>query len=203
MLKSIFLRNYTFFFFTIVIAIVSCNDGNTDKNKLDDSTKISSAKPGGVAAASLTGGFLDTLWVTRATFLALTNAKLVFSFVFGTNDTLTLHGWSIKGGGPTQFDPLPNIKLQKGRPGVLPYGNGTYFGNVLLGTGDVNKIQVKLNAAPSAAYVVFAPQKYGNNIGYKIYLCDYNPSGPAVLKVDALPPTDSGIEANPSPPKNY
>ncbi len=174
MLKSFFLRNYTLFFFTVVIATVSCNEANTDKNKLDGSTEISGAKSE-VTTALLTSGLLDTLWITRATFLALPNAKLVFSFVFGTNDTLTLHGWSIKGAGTKQFDSLPNIKLKKGRPGALPYGNGTYFGNVLLGTGDVNQIQTKLNTVPGATHVVFAPQKYGNNIGYKIYLTDYNP----------------------------
>ena len=139
---------------------------------------------------------LDTLKVDRAAFDALPSGKLVFSFVFGANDTLTMHGWSLHGGSKN-YDSLPNIKLVKKAASLVPYGNGTYFGNVILATSDVNSIKHLLNSN-NAQWVLFAPKLQGNNIVYTIFVAKNGPG--TLIETKAIA---TGIDANPSPPKNY
>ncbi len=193
-MKRLFLlQNFGFLLLTAVLYLAACNNDNTEK----PNPAKEPATPG--QAAGLTGGVLDTLKVDSAAFAALPNAKLVFSFVFEANNVLTLHGWSFKGAPGKDFDSLPNIKLlKKAASPTLPYGNGTYFGAVVLAPNDINLIQLKLRQE-KAQWVVFAPRKEGNNIFYTIFVAKENPAILFAVKTAAT--TD--IEANPSPPKNY
>ncbi len=174
----------------ILLFIASCN-GNED-------TKKNTATP--VAAtpqqtASLNPGTLDTLYIERQAFDTLGNgAKLVFSFTFKAVDTLTLHGWLVKG---PNFDSLPNLKLKNWHTSSYSYGVGIYFGNVVLRNQEIVKIKSSLNS--NSNYVLFAPYLLGNNIMYRIYVSD-KLHGP---KDQILVISPTGADANPSPPKSY
>ena len=177
--------------------IVACSN-DEKKNDSGSATDTTTAEPKKAAAAGLTSGSLDTLYIGRAAFDTINNgSKLVFSFTFTPTDELTLHGWLFKGAGTKEFDSLPNIKLQNGGASRYTYGMGTYFGNVVLKSNDYNKLKIALNDA-TIKYVVFAPIKYGDNIGYKVCV---SRDDPGLISVATVDPIDA--ELNPSPPKNY
>ena len=174
----------------VLLFITSCN-GNEDTKK--NTAPPMATTPG--QTASLSPGKLDTLYVERQAFDTLGNgAKLVFSFTFKAADTLTLHGWLVKG---PNFDSLPNLKLKNWHASTYSYGTGTYFGNVVLRNQEIVKIKSSLNS--NSNYVLFAPFLLGNNIMYKIFVSDklYGPKDQILV----ISPT--GADANPSPPKSY
>ena len=78
------------------------------------------------------------------------------------------------------------------------YGIGTYFGNLDLSSDVYAKLKRALRDA-DIKYVVFAPYKLGNNIGYKICVTKDNMSIMTVMGV-VDPVADADL--NPSPPKN-
>lgn len=198
MLNSFKLKICQLLIVFFVFTVASCNEEKSNSDGTALNNESGNTDPSSTTeVALLVSGKLDSLWVDSTAFAALPNRKLVMSFVFGENDTLTLHGWS-QNNGAKEFDSLPNMKLKKGIASKLTYGNGTYFGNISLKQNDINQIQNALRDN-KAQYVVFAPQKYGNNIGYKIYVGTENPA--TLIKI--LGVTDTGTEANPSPPKNY
>jgi hypothetical protein len=197
MIRPFFLRNCWFLFVATVVMLWACNNENT---QTPNPVKATGAP---AVAAGITSGMLDTLMVDSAKFANLPKAKLVFSFVFEANNVLTLHGWSAKdtSGGHKGFDSLPDIKLLKKAASALTYGEGTYFGGVVLGAHEVNKIKMKLTQE-NAKWVVFAPRLIGNNIFYTIYVGKVNPEKLIAVKTATAPPAPP-VEANPSPPKNY
>lgn len=195
---QIFLKMYRWIFFIPLFAMASCNQ-NDDK-KAGNTPAADSSKPvlAGPVMAALTSGALDTLFIDSTAFVKLDNEKVVFSFTFRGNDTLTLHGWSLKNN-PKQFDSLPNIKLVKARADkTLTYGLGTYFGNVVLSKKGVEDVKDALDKK-HAQFVLFAPRKYGENIGYDIFVGKDNPA--VLVKIFVVDPT--GASTNPSPPKPY
>ena len=186
------LLSYSLFFLSTIIFLASCND---DKGKKEDDNSAIVEK--GPHTASLTPGVLDVLWTDSTTFNTIPNgSKLVFSFVFKINDTLTLGGWIDK----KPFDDYPNIVLTKGYPVAgVEYGYGTYFGDVVLQQNDVNAIKHDIRG--TYKYILFNPEKYKtNSIQYKI---TYSNVEPIMMQANAhvMPPAD--IYANPSPPKDY
>jgi hypothetical protein len=186
-------------FSCILIIAVSCNNvkdnGKTDAPVVSDSN-ITKADPVKQAGAALIGGTLDTLWISATDFPA-NPEKIVFSFTIDQYDKLKLHGWKVKGGA-TQFDDLPNYKLQNaGQHNGGTYGPNIYFGNLVLKQSDVKAIRRKINQG-GYTKVLFVPRPFKTYfIAYDIFVGKDN----AAIKVLAVDPT--GSEANPSPPKNY
>ena len=202
MRKFLNLKKYSLVFFIIPIFMASCNDNGSEK-KADETiiadTSTKDAAPPPAPKAAVITGTLDNLWVEAADFKNLKTGKLVFSFVFRTNDTLTLYGWICKGGlvCAGNYDPYPAIKLKKATPTNVKYGPEVIFGNMILKNAEVNKIQNKIGA--KYAYVVFVPENDGEFIKYTIYVSNDDPA--SVVKTLALDST--GVIANPSPPKEY
>jgi hypothetical protein len=191
------LKNCQSFFIICVILLASCNDGTADKNTSAAATDSIKAAATAAPVAAIIGGVLDTLFVDSLTFTKLDNGKVVFSFTYRQNDTLTLHGWDAKGICGDGFNNSPDIRLIKARPATVSYGPDIYFSNVVLQGKDVKDIKSLLKVH-KAQYVVFAPQKLGEHIGYKIFLSKEYPA--ILVKILTVIPTDT--EANPSPPKN-
>jgi hypothetical protein len=153
----------------------------------------------GNAKSSFTGGRLDTLYIDRGAFDTIQNAKIFFSFTFAGPDSLTMHGWQYKGGGPHKdFDSLPNFKLANSKASDYAYGIETYFGNLIFPSNIYTKLKIALNDA-AIKYVVFVPYKLGNNIGYKVCVTKDDMRTKSVMAV-VVPLPDSDL--NPSPPKN-
>ncbi len=176
----------------IIFAILLLSACNSNKEEKKDGDEVTIAPP---KTNALTAGSLDTLYVERKAFDDLQgNPKLIYSFVFTSPDTLTLHGWIDK----SPFDSLPNMKLKYfNRSTTESYGLGTYFGNVILRSVDVVKIKAALT--PTMNYVIFSPKLLGNNIKYEILVTDkLRNQKAAILVVSA-----TGADANPSPPKTY
>ncbi|HEV8271766.1 MAG TPA: hypothetical protein VGQ04_10715 [Chitinophagaceae bacterium] len=148
-----------------------------------------------ITTNSITEGYLDVLWTSSELFLDLPEGKLVFSFVFTHADKLTIHGWRDKiiGG----FDPkTPVLKLDNGRASAYKYGLNIYFGNLILGNADINKIQrmIKKEETEKVFFVPEISETY--YIKYKIHIGNEDPN--TFGEIDAI---DTGFELNPSPPR--
>ena len=195
------------FFFSIFFLLSSCgNDDTTTTNTntaVTTDTAVSTDAPTATAipvvkAAALTGR-LDTLWGDAAVFKNLPNGrKLVFSFTFRNPDTLTLYGWPCQNNNCTsQYATDPAIKLIKGKPTAYDYGPKVIFGNVIIDKRDVAKIKTKIGTVYNS--VAFAPENDGEYVKYKVFV-SIDSVESLVARKFAVEPT--GIEANPSPPKN-
>lgn len=197
MKKYLFFRKYPVHFFIVLLLSAGCNnDKEADNAATPEPVKTAeSASQPPPVTAGLTAGILDTLWITATDFKKLDKNKALFIFYFGNQDTVSLNGWKDKGGS-NQFNTNPDVRLTKGRPDqVLTYGPGTYFGNLVL--TDVNQLINKINSS-NAVEVIFAPQKLGSHVYYKIYLS----TEPHMVTPKIMPLIDPNAEANPSPPKN-
>jgi hypothetical protein len=183
-------------FLLVFFYLAACNQ-ESDKQKEQPTVSSSDTikNKAGEPEVMTIAGKLDTLWVSMAQFDALPDKKVVFLFTFGERDTLTMHGWTLKRNGGDEYDDPPNIKLLKGKAGPYSYGPGTYFGNLVL--TDINKIKKQLGAG-GASYVLFAPEKDGQHVRYKVFGSREDPT--LADKILALIPTSG--EANPSPPKS-
>src|SRR4249920_2635949 len=88
------------FTFFILMLAASCEDKGK-KEEPGSPAVIENEDAGKGKEALFTGGKLDTLYIDRAAFDSIQNAKIVFSFTFAGPDSLTMHGWLYKpGGGP-------------------------------------------------------------------------------------------------------
>jgi hypothetical protein len=205
MRKHFNLFAYFLILFTAFALIISCNNRGDDKKAAENSVADTSNKTPDVSQeqprAMAIAGTLDFLYIDAAEFLNLPKAKLVFSFAFRTNDTLTLYGWSCKNNGVGNctgtYNNDPNIKLIKYQTGTKTYGPEVFFGNVIIQKDDVKTIKSKIGAYK---YVVFVPENRAGFIYYTINVTD-DPPAPPFIKTLALTPT--GIITNPSPPKDY
>jgi hypothetical protein len=204
MLKYFKLTGYSLFICFTIILITSCNNGgkkNKDSvNSVEDTIdKTTEVKEESSKAKTITGT-LDNLWVKKSDFNSLDkDKKVVFSFTFQPNDTLTLYGWSCKGALGScngTYYTNPDIKLLKGITSGISYGPQVYFGNIILHKNAVKKI---VNGFKTYTYVVFVPQNNGGFITYKIFVTNDDPT--QSIKALVLDPT--GEDANPSPPKDY
>lgn len=142
-------------------------------------------------------GELYELRVDSASFVKLKDDKMVFQFTYQGNDSLTMHGWKVKGILGNSFDSIPDIKLLPGAKSGLTFGPNVYFGNILINKGkDIKKIKDDLKKY-NGKFVLFIPKKLGHHISYDIFITtDINP-----LVATGRVPTD--IDANPSPPKEW
>jgi len=142
---------------------------------------------------------LHYLWTDRVAFDALESKKLVFRFVFGQSDSLTMHGWTSKGSSGKEFDSIPNYQLLVGIPTLERYGDGVYLGNEILPKDSIVNIKNKLTST-GAHYVIFEPYVIGKNLAYHVLVSDIKP----VEEFDKnRMTTTTGSGTNPSPPKNY
>jgi hypothetical protein len=175
----------------LFMLLISCTDD--DKKETNDDNGNQAVK---TVTNALTSGTLDTLYVERAAFDSINgNSRIVFSFVFKTADSLTLHGWLQKG---SNFDSLPGIIMKNKSASPYTYGVGTYFGNVVISPPNFAHIKNALNNT-TWTHVLFAPYKLGNNIKYKVLV-----SNDAMnTQIGILVTSETGGDANPSPPKNY
>lgn len=193
MRRQINLPGFSLILFTAFALIVSCSNGGDDKKAADESGAVGKD----VHTSSLTPGVLDVLWTDSTAFNTIPNgSKLIFSFVFKMNDTLTLGGWVEK----KPYDDYPNIVLTKGKAVAgVEYGYGTYFGDVVLQQSDVNAIKQDIKG--TYKYILFTPEKYKtNSIQYKI---SYSNVEPSLMEASAQVMPPANIYANPSPPKDY
>jgi len=179
------------FFIAAILLLSSCKDKD-DKKTADTPATAEKAPP----AAGLTGGTLFILYADSASFNALKH-KAVFSFVFKSEDGLTLAGWDDK----APFDPDPDLELQRNLPVAgVTYSVGTYFGNLVISTADVNKIQNDIKN--KYRYIFFTPDNdIPNHIRYKITYGNTLPTTMQEAQGLVAPAVDT--YANPSPPKNY
>ena len=180
-----------------MLLFLACNPGTDSKTTPEgnaDSTNKTLTAP---ARLGITEGALDILVADSASFAAVTDNKLVFSFTFAKPDSLTIHGWSFHGIVSHRFDSLPNLKLHNTSivEANNTYFTDTYFGNLIL--SDVDKIQRRLKDL-GGKFVLFVPVKLGNNIKYEIRISTESPY--QQLSPDKYATTS--FSANPSPPKN-
>ncbi|MGB3008332.1 MAG: hypothetical protein WBC06_17585 [Chitinophagaceae bacterium] len=198
------LNGYSLLICITLFLIASCNNGGDEKKVAanggaDTISKTIEVKEESSKAMSI-AGTLDNLWVTKSDFNKLDkDKKVVFSFTFQPNDTLTLYGWSCKGAlgncNGTYYT-NPDIMLKKGISSGVTYGPKVFFGNIILRKNTVKKI---VNGFNTYTYVVFVPENNSGFITYKIYVTNDDPT--KSIKPFVLEPTLE--EANPSPPKDY
>jgi hypothetical protein len=203
MSKHFNFRDIVLFLFVIFI-MASCA---SDDNKSDDTTNATASTTTGTStstapaaepkAAALTGT-LHNLWAIATEFKDLqNNKKVVFSFTFRDPDILTTWGWQCKDANCTDnFSKVPDIEMNMGQATNVQYGPNVVFGNVVILKGGVKPIKDAIDKGYQ--YVVFVPQMDGEFIKYKIYVTNDDPK--AAFTPQAL--QDTGIETNPSPPKN-
>lgn len=188
-------------FILLLILLVSCNNTGSDAAKTDMPDSTGTMAPDAMPPQlNLLAGNLDTLWIEAADFAAL-NQRLTFRF-FATSNSFTLHGWL----GNNFNNKPPDVKLLTGRQSTVQYAAGSYFGNLQLSPSDMNKIQQILTNTNSK-YVVFGPANptIGPDAGeiiYNVFVTKDDPGNltPGFMHKFLVDPT--GIETNPSPPKN-
>jgi len=190
-------------FFSIIFFISSCKD---DEKKSDDTTNAAASTTAAtntntdvVAAPKKAAlkGTLDTLKVAASKFANLKpNKKVVFSFTFRNPDTLTLWGWQCQDNNCTNnFLKSPALPLIKGNPSTIQYGPNVIFGNVVIFKKGIQVIMESI--AEGYQEVVFVPANDGEYIKYKIYVRNNTKNAVPTFTLE-----DTGIETNPSPPKN-
>ncbi len=204
MRKKILIRQLTFVFL-LLLFFASCNNPDTDAAKTNTTDSAGAdAAPASPPQASQIAGRLDTLWMDSATFVNLgQGTRLTFRFYIDTPNNISLRGWT---GNSNSWDSPPDVYLKTGRQSTVQYGTGSYFGNLQLSPNNYNAIKQVLDNSHSK-YVVFGPVNPTTGVDagqilYKIYVTsDYpGPSSPAIVYKFLV--TDTGIETNPSPPKN-
>lgn len=197
MTRQSFLVKYFVLFFAALFILGGCNNDKDTAAEPATGDTVSAARAAAPPpAAGLTGGILDTLWITATDFKQLNTNKALFVFYFGNQDTIALNGWKDKGGA-NPFNPTPDVRLLKGHAdAVLTYGPGTYFGNLVL--KNVNQLITKIDAN-QATQVIFAPYKIGDHVYYKIFLS----KEPHMKTPKEFALISTGDIANPSPPKTY
>jgi hypothetical protein len=191
-------------FLSVISFLSSCtgDDKKNDEttNAATSTTTVNSTNTAVAAEPKKTAltGTLDNLWVLGTKFQELSNGKkVVFSFTFRDPDILTLWGWQCHDNNCTNnFSTNPDLQLNKGKPSAANYGPNVIFGNVVIFRDGIKAIKDKLGS--TYQYVVFVPYNDGEYIRYKIYVTNDDPGA----ALTALNLEDTGIETNPSPPKN-
>ena len=190
-------------FFSISFFISSCS---SDEKKTEETTNlpastttattINNAVASEPKRAALIGT-LDTLTVEASKFSNLRpNKKVVFSFTFRNPDTLTLWGWQCQDNNCTNnFLKDPDLPLVKGKASSVQYGPNVIFGNVVIFKKGIDVIMDSIDKGYQE--VVFVPANDGEYIKYKIYVRNNSKTAIPTFTLE-----DTGIETNPSPPKN-
>jgi hypothetical protein len=177
----------------------SRNDENSEENK-----KAIDPKSHGMQTPMFT---LDTLKVDSATFMnsVTDNRKLALKF-FIHIDTLTLHGWSStnNGGGTTDFNNAPNLKLQNGNKSEVRFTNGYYMGDFIMQHGEIRNLRRNIQDS-GASFILFVPElDTSGQIHYRVHRSK-NVSEPYTNQTGDkyVAPLATMFYANPSPPKSF
>ena len=94
-----------------------------------------------------------------------------------------------------EFNHDPDLKLDKGGATEVGYGPIVFWDNLILEKKDIKSIQDKI--AANILKVVFLPQNKNGHIIYRIVLTGTDKKDSAKFYSE-----DTGVDANPSPPKN-
>ncbi len=192
----------------VLFFLQSCNNNaskEAEQNKSTaDTITMSKADTSVMATTKVTAdkamismnGFLNRLYIDAATFTT-SQKRIVFRFYSITPDSLTLRGWINDG---NKFPNNPDIKLLIGKPSLISFGTGTYFGNMVLTSPDHKAINIQARAFK---YVVFIPLNPSGSalpgqITYDIELTNDDPA--TVPLAEKVIPTNRML--NPSPPRN-
>ena len=125
----------------------------------------------------------------------------MFSHIYMPSEKLlTLHGWITKGNMGAPINLPPDIKLLKWKTDTISIEQNLYLGNVFIDKKDIKKIKDAYEKAPKYKYVVFVPILDAQHIKYKIYVSN-DPPAPLTGGPSPASLTDTGLDANPSPPR--
>ena len=191
-------------FFSIIFLISSCNSDDKKNEETTNSaastttaTSTNTADAPEPKKAALTGT-LDYLWAVATEFKDLQQKKkVVFSFTFRDAGVLTLWGWQCKNEQCTdEFSNTPDIEMNRWKASNAQYGPNVIFGNVVIPKDGIKPIQDWIDKG--YGFVVFEPYNSGEYIKYKIKVTKDQPNA----TLTDLTLEDTGIETNPSPPKN-
>lgn len=186
-----------------LLLFTACNQNEPPKNNEPSDANVEGGDSPAPALVSFTGT-LDTLYVDTAAFNDLPNGrKVMFSFVYLSQDTLTLHGWTSTNScnSNDSINKKPDIQLSVWRKGTIPIKPTLYFGNVFINNQDIKNIKDKYEATvPKSKYVVFAPRVEYGHILYRIYVTN-DPTKPLTGGAVTFNLEDTGYDANPSPPR--
>lgn len=145
----------------------------------------------------IAGTKLNVLNMTTEAFANLDNNKrLVFRLYLNNDDEMTMAFWQ---GNDTEYDDNnPLDFLHVSGPSDFAWQKDMYFGDQKIGINKVDHIQRRIEANPSAVYVLFIPTidaELPKQIVFAIKLSDTtNPFDPDKLQ-------QVGV-TNPSPPRN-
>lgn len=135
-------------------------------------------------------------------FNAIVDDRYVFAFAL-FNNQLTLNGWKAEGLWGHKYGVPPDLSLSIYKKSGVTLQPNVNFGNVILQKKEVKKIK-KAIPSKSMGKVLFVPDIIKNEIVYKIYTEAKSKNGQlSIMKFDDLNYEYTGIEMNPSPPKNY
>lgn len=196
MQKTFLFKNPLFLFIVLLLFIASCNNNDSAPAKTDgeDNTEKTDMTVVDTDSAKL-NDYLNILSIEAANFPKKGN-RLTFRF-YDTLNSLTLHGWL----GVKFDDKPPSLRLKLSSKSNVKFGNGNYFGNLLLRKPQIDSIQDNIGTYP---YILFIPEidTDGNDKGSIIYRIAFTKTDPKTftnISKDDLP-TD--ITTNPSPPRN-
>lgn len=204
MRKHFMFLGIAYFFVFLLIFGCAGNDKKDDGGTTSSTTATTNTAATDAVPASTTqkgiavAGTLNNLWVEASKFKGLpSNKKLVLSFTFRDPDILTLYGWACQNNNCTApFLNDPSIKFENGRATNAQYGPNVIFGNVIIDARGMKTIQDKLGT--KYTYVVLVPDNDKEYIKYKVFVTTDDPT----KFTDAVNGEDTGIELNPSPPRN-
>ena len=175
----------------------SCNQGGNENTPTPSSsdtavkvTPVSQPEP-------LITDKLDTLWIYADSVNKTPKKKMIFSFRFAPMDTITIHGWTFKGGIGRDYSDSANLKLLKGLPTSISYNTGTYFGDLVLTEQQIKDIK-QVIANHASQYVLFVPSITRGFLNYEVFVSNDDPLAAGKTKLA----TSTGAITNPSPPKD-
>ena len=145
---------------------------------------------------SIISGFLNILWIDAATFIS-SPKRIVLRFYTELPDIFTLHGWTNDN---NSFNINPDIKFLMGQPSTIPFGDKTYFGNLVLTKPDRKAIKTQITNG-SFKYVLFKPHDPAGTPGQITYDIELTNDDPTITPF-ALVTTPTNKALNPSPPRN-
>jgi hypothetical protein len=192
-------------FSIIIFSLAACKGTSSTPLPSDSSAVVVKDSAAAVDLPNYNlSGYLDTLWIDVNSFLAI-KQRVTFRFYIVNSKTLTLRGWSKEDS--VYNNAGPSIILNNGRTSSKArFGADNYFGNLQLARADVKAIKDLIkSSSPAPTYVLFAPDLTSNNAGqinYIIYLTTDDPHPLITVKTPFTAPVPTGVNTNPSPPRN-
>jgi|GEM_PF-3843566 len=147
--------------------------------------------------------YLDTLYISRNIFDSVGSKgikRIVLKFQL-VNNNFTLNGWVSPSQFKGKFNPNPNLTFQIGNPDKSqPIVSGLNFGDQILHESQITSIKNYLNTTKDP-FVIFIPEIQNQEVMYNIWTGALKPTFKKNLTL--IPLGNTGLQTNPSPPKNY